>query len=111
MNIIRTKEGELYLYELQYKEDMVSGKMSLNLLIRCHAKDFDEDNIEQAIKFIHDEIFECNRGMKHKLEMYALYDVLYYGSAYGEASVLEKISKLVLKEQQEFISWLFKKEF
>ena len=111
MNIIRTKENEVYLYELQHTEDMVSGKMSLQLLIRCHAKDFDENDIEQVIKFIHDEIFECSRGMKHKLECYGLYDALYYGCGYSDMTTLEKVSKLVIKGQNEFISWLFKKEF
>ena len=108
MIITRTKEGSIYLYEIKNDNGSTTGKMSLNLLVRCHAKDFNYDDIKQVASFIHDEIFELKRGVKHKLEMYGLYDALYYGHAFSDMAEEEAIAKIMLEGQKEFITWLYK---
>ena len=94
--------NKYYFYELNYTSDMSSGMMSINLLIRSHAKDIIAiDEVKMICDWLQEEI-KMTSSLTIKLDLYSLYDALYYGYSCAQ-SELNDLSQLISSYKRAFI--------
>lgn len=91
-----------YFYELNYTSDMTSGLMTINLLVRSHAKDIiNMDEAKMICDWVQDEIKRVS-SLTIKLDLYSLYDVLYYGY-HCPQSDLKELSSMISSYKRAFV--------
>ena len=94
--------NKYYFYELKYTSDMSSGMMSINLLIRSHAKDITSvDEVKMICDWLQDEIKRTS-SLTIKLDLYSLYDVLYYGYSCSQSD-LNELSQIIISYKRAFV--------
>ena len=94
--ITRTYDRGTCLYGFN---ECVKGH-SLGTLIRTHAQDFTEDDFDNTMNFIKEEI-EYARTLQRKINLYGLYETLYY--AVSQNCDIERCSKMLLQYQRDFM--------
>ena len=81
---------------------MSSGMMSINLLIRSHAKDIASiDEAKMICDWLQEEIKRTS-SLSIKLDLYALYDVLYYGYHCSQSELIE-LSNMITSYKRAFV--------
>lgn len=83
---------------LYTKDDaLYKGEVSLGMLVRGNAQEFNETEFKQICNYIKEEIETC-KTLRRKLEYYGLFNELYYRSS---SSSLKYKSDLVATYQRE----------
>ena len=83
---------------LYTKDDaLYKGEVSLGMLVRCNAQDFNDYEYKQVLDYIADEINSC-KTLRRKLDYYSLFNELYYRSS---SSSLKYKSDLVATYQRK----------
>lgn len=94
--------NKYYFYELRYEPDLTSGMMSINLLIRTHSKDIIcIDEVKMICDWLQEEIKRTS-SLTIKLDLYSLYDVLYYGYKCSQSELYE-LSQIISSYKRAFV--------